>query len=105
MDLLEEADLCIIEANYGDVLSDLEKRLIEEVRASRLLAEENETAADRVVELQKEVERLEECVEDLEKDVQSAQDDARLSREKGDEIQKEVEALEEKLEALRKVLG
>lgn len=70
MNLLEEADLCIIEANYAGVLSDLEKRLIEEVRKARKTAEKNLGAADRVVELQHEVRELEEELEELKESIE-----------------------------------
>lgn len=102
---LSEPDLCIIEANYLDVLSDLERRLIEELRAARARADKNDAAADEVVEMRREIQSLEERIEDLENGVQSAQDDARLSRERGDELQKEVDGLEDKLTKLREVLG
>lgn len=81
---LSEPDLCIIEANYLDVLSDLERRLIEELRAARARADKNDAAADEVVEMRREIESLE---------------------ERGDELQKEVDGLEDKLTKLREVLG
>lgn len=42
---LSEADLCLIEANYGETLSTLERALIAELRLERARADANEDAA------------------------------------------------------------
>lgn len=97
MNLLEEADLCIIEANYLDVLSDLEKTLLSELRAARKRANENEAAADQLVELRYEVEALKERIEDAESEAKCAQDERDAAIRKADELRAELDALEDKL--------
>lgn len=98
MNTLEEADLCIIEANYGHVLSDLEKRLIEELRAAREKSEENASAVEQRDELRDEKRVLEEKLEELEGEFRRV--DAKAT-----ELREELDKLEDWKAKAREVLA
>lgn len=94
---LSEADLCRIEANYGETLSTLEKALIAELRLKRERADANDGAADKVVELEQEIEDLKYDVRELEE----LRDDLRRSEERCIELQSEVNKLEDQVRDLQ----